>query len=148
MFPTFRASLSIRSKTTSGLRTPTQREGKAPWCVRDFLSAAERGCCFECNHQVRPSVPWLAAISRLLLGASDSDRGRMRTAPCHQALEPARPQIGNAGVNVEDQDTHGIRFWLIVGVTFWPHINTLRANFSKSGIPPADFSSHIITCLK
>jgi hypothetical protein len=27
-----------------------------------------------------------------------------------ESLEPARPQIGKAGENVEDQDTHGILF--------------------------------------
>jgi len=34
----------------------------------------------------------------------------MRTAPNNESLEPARPQIGKAGANVEDQDTHGILF--------------------------------------
>jgi hypothetical protein len=95
--------------------------------------------------QVRPSVPWLTILSRFLSGAGDSYTGRMRTAPYHQSLEPARPQIGNAGINVEDQDTHGILFWLVVGVTFWPHINTLRANFSKSGFPQVDFLFHIVS---
>jgi hypothetical protein len=34
----------------------------------------------------------------------------MRTAPNNESLEPACPPIGKAGVNVEDQDTHGILF--------------------------------------
>jgi hypothetical protein len=33
----------------------------------------------------------------------------------NESLEPARPQIGKAGANVEDQDTHGDSIWLIVG---------------------------------
>jgi hypothetical protein len=56
------------------------------------------------------SVLWLAALSRFLQTAGDSYARRMRTAPNNESLEPARPLIGKAGVNVEDQDTHGILF--------------------------------------
>jgi len=41
------------------------------------------------------------------MSADDNYARRMR-ASNDESLEPARPQIGKAGENVEDQDTHGI----------------------------------------
>jgi hypothetical protein len=65
----------------------------------------------------------------------------MRRASNNESLDPARPQIGKAGANVEDQDAHGILVGYLLVVTLWPHMNTLRANFHKSGILQSDFLS-------